>query len=135
MKASDVVDLLNKVEVDCYGTMTPLPQLSTVTIKDDTLVLVRPHDPSQFPALVYAIRTAMQVSNRQTTASRSSFRSPPPVSDPHERPSHASTCQPHLGGAASASGHRRRLRSELRSSSQPRRCCSSRTRRRGPCGP
>ncbi|MGH3718448.1 MAG: ribosome-recycling factor [Pseudonocardiaceae bacterium] len=58
MKASDVVDLLNKVEVDCYGTMTPLPQLSTVTIKDDTLVLVRPHDPSQFPALVYAIRNS-----------------------------------------------------------------------------
>jgi ribosome recycling factor len=58
MKASDVVDLLNKVEVNCYGTMTPLPQLSTVTIKDDTLVLVRPHDPSQFPALVYAIRNS-----------------------------------------------------------------------------
>jgi ribosome recycling factor len=58
MKASDVVDLLNQVEVDCYGTMTPLPQLSTVTIKDDTLVLVRPHDPSQFPALVYAIRNS-----------------------------------------------------------------------------
>jgi hypothetical protein len=36
MKASDVVDLLNKVEVDCYGIMTPLPHLSTVTIKDDT---------------------------------------------------------------------------------------------------
>jgi ribosome recycling factor len=56
MQASDVVDVLNKVKVDCYGTMTPLPQLSTVTIKDDTLVLVRPRDPSQFPALVYAIR-------------------------------------------------------------------------------
>lgn len=58
MKASDVVDLLNKIEVDCYGIMTPLRQLSTVTIKDDTLVLVRPHDPSQFPALVYAIRNS-----------------------------------------------------------------------------
>ena len=58
MEASDVIDRLNKVEVDCYGTMTPLPQLSTVTIKDDTLVLVRPHDRSQFPALVYAIRNS-----------------------------------------------------------------------------
>src|SRR4051794_17286699 len=57
-KASDVVDLLNKVEVNCYGIMTPLPQLSTVTIKDGTLVLVRPHNPSQFPALVYAIRNS-----------------------------------------------------------------------------
>jgi ribosome recycling factor len=57
-KASDTVDLLNNVEVNCYGIMTPLPQLSTVTIKDDTLVLVRPHDPSQFPALVYAIRNS-----------------------------------------------------------------------------
>jgi ribosome recycling factor len=38
--------------------MAPLPQLSTVTIKDETLVLVRPHDPSQFPALVYAIRNS-----------------------------------------------------------------------------
>src|SRR5947209_11329221 len=57
-KASDVVDLLNKVEVNCYGIMTPLPQLSTVTIKDDTLVLVRPRDPRQFPALVYAIRNS-----------------------------------------------------------------------------
>lgn len=58
MKASDVIDRLNEVEVDCYGTMTRLPQLSTVTIKDDTLVLVRPHDRSQFPALVYAIRNS-----------------------------------------------------------------------------
>jgi ribosome recycling factor len=58
MKASDVVDLLNKVEVDCYGIMTPLPHLTTVTIKDDTVVLVRPHDPNQFPALVYAIRNS-----------------------------------------------------------------------------
>jgi ribosome recycling factor len=58
VKASDVVDLLNNVEVNCYGIMTPLPQLSTVTIKDDTLVLVRPHDRSQFPALVYAIRNS-----------------------------------------------------------------------------
>jgi len=33
-KASDTVDLLNNVEVNCYGIMTPLPQLSTVTIKD-----------------------------------------------------------------------------------------------------
>src|SRR5437588_13004100 len=57
-KASDVVDLLNKVEVNCCGIMRPLPQLSTVTIKDDTLVLVRPRDPSQFPALVYAIRNS-----------------------------------------------------------------------------
>ena len=57
-KASDVVDLLNNVEVNCYGIMRPLPQLSTVTIKDGTLVLVRPHDPSQFPALVYAIRNS-----------------------------------------------------------------------------
>jgi ribosome recycling factor len=56
MKASDVVDLLNKVEVDCYGTTTPLPQLCTATVKDDTLVLVRPRDPGQFLALVYAIR-------------------------------------------------------------------------------
>jgi ribosome recycling factor len=40
MKASDVVDLLNNVEVNCYGIMTLLPQLSTVTIKDDTVVLV-----------------------------------------------------------------------------------------------
>jgi hypothetical protein len=56
--ASDVVDLLNKVEVNCYGIMRSLPQLSTVTIKDDTVVLVRPHDPSQFPALVYAIRNS-----------------------------------------------------------------------------
>jgi hypothetical protein len=45
---------------------------------------------------------------------------------PYERPNHASTRQPHLGGAASASGHKPRLRSELRSSSHPRRCCSSR---------
>lgn len=58
MKASDVIDRLNKVEVDCYGIMTPLPQISTVTIKDDTLVLVQPHDRSQFPALVYAIRNS-----------------------------------------------------------------------------
>lgn len=29
-----------------------------MTIKDDTLVLVRPHDRSQFPALVYAIRNS-----------------------------------------------------------------------------
>lgn len=58
MKASDVIDRLNKVEVDCYGIMTPLPQVSTLTIKDDTLVLVRPHDRSQFPALVYAIRNS-----------------------------------------------------------------------------
>lgn len=58
MKASDVIDRLNKVEVDCYGVMTPLPQVSTLTIKDDTLVLVRPHDRSQFPALVYAIRNS-----------------------------------------------------------------------------
>ena len=58
MKASDVVDQLKKVEVECYGIMTTLPQLSTVTIKDDTVVLVRPHDPNQFPALVYAIRNS-----------------------------------------------------------------------------
>ncbi|HET9256886.1 MAG TPA: ribosome-recycling factor [Pseudonocardiaceae bacterium] len=58
MKASDVIDRLNKVEVDCYGVMTPLPQISTVTIEDDTLVLVRPRDRSQFPALVYAIRNS-----------------------------------------------------------------------------
>ena len=76
MKASDVVDLLNKVEVDCYGIMTPLPHLSTVTIKDDTVVLVRPTIPINSRPWCMRFATAMPVSIRQTTASSSSSRSP-----------------------------------------------------------
>jgi hypothetical protein len=87
------------------GTSAPL---STVTDKDDTLVLVRQRDFSQFPAWCMRFATAMHVSNRQTMAGRSSFRSPPKVSDclRMTEPRLACTCRPQLGGAAGTSGRR-----------------------------
>ena len=106
--------------MNCYGIMTALPQLRTVTIKDGTLVLVRPHNPSQFPALVYAIRNSGAGLKPSDDGKQILVALPPPVSDSLR------TTEPrlHLPATSRRCGKCERaqtpLRSKLRSSSQPR---------------
>jgi len=50
--------ILDGVQVDYYGTMTPLNQLASLTIPDATLIQAQPWDASQIPAIEKAIMKA-----------------------------------------------------------------------------
>lgn len=46
----------SRISVDYYGAMTPLPQLSSVTIADARMAVIKPYDASQIGPLERAIR-------------------------------------------------------------------------------
>src|SRR5947208_14324313 len=43
--------LLDRIEVDYYGTPTPLRQLSTINVPDPRMLTVQPFDPSSIKAI------------------------------------------------------------------------------------
>jgi ribosome recycling factor len=48
--------LLDRIEVDYYGTPTPLRQLSTINVPEPRLLTVQPFDPSSIRAIEKAIQ-------------------------------------------------------------------------------
>ena len=48
--------LLDRIEVDYYGTPTPLRQLSTISVPDPRMLTVQPFDPSSIKAIEKAIQ-------------------------------------------------------------------------------
>src|SRR4051794_39239781 len=48
--------LLERVEVDYYGSKTPLPQLATVTAPEARMLVISPWDKSALPAIERAIQ-------------------------------------------------------------------------------
>ncbi len=52
------VGLLEGIQVEYYGTPTPLNQVANLTAPDATLLLVSPWEPSLCPAIEKAIRTS-----------------------------------------------------------------------------
>jgi len=47
--------LLDRIEVDYYGTQTPLRQLSTINVPEPRMLTVQPFDPSSIKAIEKAI--------------------------------------------------------------------------------
>ncbi len=52
------VHILDQVQVDYYGTLTPLNQLATLHVPDPSLITVQPWDPSQIASLERAVRAS-----------------------------------------------------------------------------
>jgi len=48
--------LLDRIEVDYYGTQTPLRQLSTINVPEPRMLTVQPFDPSSIRAIEKAIQ-------------------------------------------------------------------------------
>src|SRR5436853_6148114 len=48
--------LLDRVQVDYYGTKTPLKQLSTINTPEPRMLTIQPFDPSSIPAIERAIQ-------------------------------------------------------------------------------
>ncbi len=47
--------LVDRVQVEYYGTLTPLNQLATITTPEARMILIRPWDPKAIPAIERAI--------------------------------------------------------------------------------
>jgi ribosome recycling factor len=50
--------ILEGVQVEYYGTPTPLPQLANLNVADATMLVAQPYDPTQIVAIEKAIRQA-----------------------------------------------------------------------------
>src|SRR5213078_1574897 len=48
--------LLDRIEVDYYGTQTPLRQLSTINVPEPRMLTVQPFDPSSIKSIEKAIQ-------------------------------------------------------------------------------
>src|SRR5947209_20597874 len=48
--------LLDRVDVEYYGTPTPLKQLATITVPDARMLSIQPFDPSSIKAIEKAIQ-------------------------------------------------------------------------------
>jgi ribosome recycling factor len=48
--------MFSRIMIDYYGSLTPLPQLSTINIPEPRMVIIKPHDPTQIKAMEKAIR-------------------------------------------------------------------------------
>jgi ribosome recycling factor len=48
--------MLDRVEVDYWGTMTPLKQMSTISAPESSLLVVQPYDVSSIPAIERGIQ-------------------------------------------------------------------------------
>lgn len=51
--------LLDSVRVDYYGTMTPLNQISSVSVSDARLILIKPWEKSLLPLIEKAVRDSL----------------------------------------------------------------------------
>ena len=45
-----------KINIDYYGTPTPLPQMASIVVPEPRMAIIKPHDPSQMHAIEKAIR-------------------------------------------------------------------------------
>ncbi|MCP2605185.1 ribosome recycling factor [Candidatus Aminicenantes bacterium AH-873-B07] len=52
------ISLLEEIKVDYYGTLTPLNQISTLSVPDPNLITIQPWDPSLLSTIEKAIRVA-----------------------------------------------------------------------------
>ncbi len=59
--------ILDSVRVDYFGTPTPLKQLAAITVPEARLIVLKPFDKSQTPAIERAINTARLGLNPSTT--------------------------------------------------------------------
>ncbi len=48
--------MFSRIMIDYYGSLTPLPQLSTINVPEPRMVIIKPHDPTQIKAMEKAIR-------------------------------------------------------------------------------
>jgi ribosome recycling factor len=48
--------MLDRIEVDYYGTMTPLKQIAGVSTPESTLLVIQPYDQTAIPAIERAIQ-------------------------------------------------------------------------------
>jgi ribosome recycling factor len=48
--------LLDRVQIDYYGTMTPLQQLATVNVPEPRMLTIQPYDPGSIKAIERAIQ-------------------------------------------------------------------------------
>jgi ribosome recycling factor len=48
--------LLDRIEIDYYGTMTPLKQLATINVPEPRLLTVQPYDPGSIKTIERAIQ-------------------------------------------------------------------------------
>jgi len=48
--------MFNKIMVDYYGAMTPVPQMSSITVPEARMAIIKPYDMSQLGAIEKAIR-------------------------------------------------------------------------------
>ncbi|MGE0787961.1 MAG: ribosome recycling factor [Sandaracinaceae bacterium] len=51
-------EILNTIRVDYYGTMTPLPQMASITVPEARMLIVKPWDKSAIPLVEKAIATS-----------------------------------------------------------------------------
>ena len=47
--------MLNGIEVDYYGTMTPINQMSSVSVPEPRQLLIKPYDKNDIKAIIAAI--------------------------------------------------------------------------------
>jgi ribosome recycling factor len=48
--------MFSRLNVDYYGTPTPVPQMATITVSEARMAVIKPYDPSQLAAIERAIR-------------------------------------------------------------------------------
>ena len=61
--------LLDRVQVDYYGTATPLKNLATISAPEPRLLNVQPFDPNSVKAIEKAIQESTSASSPPTTGS------------------------------------------------------------------
>ena len=50
--------MLDRIEIDYYGSMTPINQLSSITIPEPRQLLIKPYDRNDLKAIVGAINAS-----------------------------------------------------------------------------
>lgn len=53
-----VASMLDRIEIDYYGSMTPINQLSSITIPEPRQLLIKPYDKNDLKAIVAAINAS-----------------------------------------------------------------------------
>ena len=61
---------LDRIQVDYYGTKTPLKQMATINVPEPRMLTIQPFDPSTIKAIEKAIQESdLGLHARRTTAS------------------------------------------------------------------
>ena len=67
--------LLDRIQIDYYGTPTPLKQLATINVPEPRMLTIQPFDPSRSRQIEKAIMESDLGLSRRTTARWSACRS------------------------------------------------------------